>query len=93
MVQPGFLPKGIGLEQYHCRVYDTWGILLWESTALDENGSPTEGWDGTLNGKPLPQNAFVWKIEASFIGGRIWEGMKYNGDNNYKPTGSVTLIR
>ena len=33
-----FLPKGIGLKEYHIAIYTIWGDLVWESTAL-ENGA------------------------------------------------------
>ncbi|MCB0634287.1 MAG: PKD domain-containing protein, partial [Lewinella sp.] len=45
-----FLPKGIGLEEYHITIYSRNGELVWESTALDDDGKPTEAWDGTYRG-------------------------------------------
>ncbi|MDZ7846908.1 MAG: hypothetical protein U5L96_09110 [Owenweeksia sp.] len=35
-----FLPKGHLLQEYRLHIYDEWGNLIFESTELDENGSP-----------------------------------------------------
>lgn len=88
-----FRPIGIGLQSFHIQVYDTWGNLIWESTALDAEGRPTEFWNGkTKKGEDFPMDAFVWKTDnCIFKDGRRWEGMKY-GDR-YKNTGTVTIIR
>lgn len=86
-----FQPKGTGLVYYRCMVFDKWGNLLWESTEL-EDGSPTEGWDATYLGELVPQGAYVWKIDAIFGNGEIWEGME-NQDGEYHEAGTVTVIR
>lgn len=87
-----FMPRGKSLKEYHIQVYNTWGTLLWESTALDQFGSPSEGWDGTFNGEPCQQDVYVWKVQATFLNGSIWGGKKYpNGE--IKNTGTITLIR
>jgi PKD repeat protein len=86
-----FQPKGTGLSFYRCMVYDKWGNLLWESNKLEE-GSPTEYWDGTHNGEPVPQGAYVWKVDAIFANGDIWEGME-NLEQEYHEVGTVTVIR
>jgi PKD repeat protein len=84
-----FLPKGEGIADYHVWVFDNWGNLLWESTAL-ENGSPAEGWDGYYKGQTVPQGSYVWKINATFVDGEVWEGVEYsNGKNN---TGTIMVI-
>ena len=87
-----FKPKGYGLATYHVWVYSTWGEKLWESTALDEHGSPTEFWDGTFKGELMPQDAYVWKIEAQFTNESVWKGMSYDG-KNFSKTGTITLLR
>jgi PKD repeat protein len=86
-----FLPKGVGLKEYRITIWDAWGNLLWESTALID-GRPSEAWDGTFEGKPLPQDAYVWKVEAVFLDDLLWQGMFY--DNGfYRQSGTVTIIR
>jgi PKD repeat protein len=71
-----FLPKGIGLSEYEIAVYARTGQLIWSSTALNEEGQPTEFWDGTLNGQDLPAGVFVWKVHrARFYNNTLWDGM------------------
>jgi large repetitive protein len=79
-----FKAIGTGLIEFDLVVYDTWGNLIWETTRLD-GGKPAEGWDGTLKGKPLPPDVYVWHLKkAVFKDGRTFEGQRY---------GSITLIK
>jgi PKD repeat protein len=87
-----FVPKGVGLETYHILIYDAWGNLIWESTALDSDGRPTESWDGTFNGVPLPQDAYVWRVSATFRDRTLWVGKEYEG-GLIRRSGTVTIIR
>jgi PKD repeat protein len=85
-----FKPSGRGLLTYHLQIFDRWGELLWETDSLD-NGHPAIGWDGHYKGKLCEQDVYVWKIEATFLDGEIWEGKDYSGTK--KKMGSVHLIR
>ena len=87
-------PIGIGLRDYHAQVFDKWGRLLWESTLLNET-APAESWDGIYAGIPCPEDVYVWKVDAVFIDGAIWQGMTYKKDEGggTKRIGSITLIR
>ena len=87
-----FKPKGVNLKLYHIQVFDLWGTLLWESTHLDNDGRPTEGWDGTYNGKLMPQGVYMWKASATFVDGSTWEG-NVIGKGDGKRIGTVALIR
>jgi hypothetical protein len=95
-----FMPKGLNLKDYHIMVFDKRGNLVWESKKLDcENtlpghckGSPSEGWDGTFNGQPLPQDVYMWKINAVFKNDKVWEGSD-SGTGSTSTMGTVTLIR
>lgn len=86
-----FQPAGTGLGFYRCLVYDKWGNRLWESNKLVD-GSPSEYWDGTYQGKPVPQGAYIWKIDAIFATGDNWEGME-NQKGEFHESGTVTVIR
>jgi len=88
-----FQPVGINLKQYHVSVFDIWGHLMWESTKLDDTGSPTEGWDGTYEGKLMPQANYMWKIDALFVDDSPWEGSDIGVSGSGKTMGTVTLIR
>ncbi|MGQ7853818.1 PKD domain-containing protein [Pedobacter sp. WC2501] len=81
-----------GMSAYTLRVFNKWGQMIWQSSKLDEEGVPTEFWDGTMNGQPAPQGAYYWSADAKFINGTDWKGMKYEGKSPSK-TGVVHLIR
>jgi PKD repeat protein len=85
-----FIPKGTGIADYHLWIFDNWGNLIWESTAL-QNGSPAEGWDGYYKGKTVPQGSYVWKINAVFVDGEIWPGMEHSNGNTSN-TGSIMVL-
>lgn len=90
-----FKPVGMSLKKYRVEVYNSWGNLLWFSTKLDEKGSPEESWDGTLNGILLPQDVYIWKIEAVFDDGTVWHSNEAGNRTNIstKTFGTVTLLR
>lgn len=87
-----FKPKGQGLVHYRIRIYARQGQLIWESADLFD-GAPAEGWDGTIAGRDAPQGVYVWEIEASFLDGSIWQGMKYKVTDRPKRVGMINLIR
>jgi len=88
-----FQPIGIGLDKYLIEVYDTWGNLLWLSDKVDAEGRPSESWDGKVDGKLLPMDAYVWRASALFKDGSIWQGMAYGKDDKPRKYGSITLIK
>jgi PKD repeat protein len=87
-----FKPVGVNLMDYHIMVFDNWGHLMWESTKLDVQGKPEEGWDGTYKGAMMPMGVYVWKVNATFMDGTIWKGSDI-GKGEAKAIGTVTLIR
>jgi gliding motility-associated-like protein len=87
-----FKPAGINLKNYHIQVFDTWGHLLWESTIIDPQGHPEEGWDGTFREKLMPQGNYMWKVNATFVDDSPWEGSSI-GKGEYSTMGTVVLIR
>jgi PKD repeat protein len=86
-----FLPKGTMLKTYQLSIYSTYGKLLWSSDKL-EQGQPVEFWDGTLNGEPLPQDVYVWKIQATFEDGSVWRGM-CDDAGRCSNVGTITILR
>ncbi len=93
-----FKPAGKGLAEYRFQVFDAWGKLLFESSELDGAGSPVIGWDGNdmKTGKPMPQDAYAWRIVAKFRNGKQWDGMSYTNNRDSSPGntfGTVTLFR
>jgi PKD repeat protein len=88
-----FKPAGINLLKYKIEVFDSWGHILWESSLLDADGRPVESWNGRKsNGDLYQSGTYVWKINAIFIDGTVWEGSDI-GKGEYKSIGTVTLIR
>ncbi len=87
-----FVPKGVNMKDFELLIYDDWGNLIWSTTALDENGRPTEYWDGTYRGEPVQQDAYVWKASATFRNSNVWEGKEYP-KGRIKRSGTVTVIR
>ncbi len=87
-----FKPRGFNLKEYRLQIFSTYGQLLWESTKLTEDGQPAEGWDGTYRGELLPQDTYIWKIQAVFKDGRPWPGERAE-DGRYRTRGKVFLVR
>ena len=88
-----FVPKGTGLETYHIEIFDTFGNVIWESDALDDEGKPTGAWDGTFKGITVEQDVYVWKVEATYKDETPWEGKYYWDEDVMRKTGTVTVIR
>ena len=86
-----FKPLGKGLATYRLQIFDGWGRLLFETKSLNPDGSPQEAWDGRYKGVLMQQDAYVWKIEATFRNGTSWNGMSYN-NGRPQPFGSLTLF-
>ncbi|MBL0308750.1 MAG: PKD domain-containing protein [Bacteroidetes bacterium] len=84
---------GSGLKEYRAQIFNQWGELLWESSAIDADFNVAEGWDGTYRGQICQQDVYVWKIEAVFLDGTRWEGMNYEKGAPRKTIGTVTLVR
>jgi hypothetical protein len=86
------MAKGAGIKTWLLQIFNNYGQLMWQTTRLDSNGSPVDGWDGTYKGAPAPQGAYTWQASATFINGSEWKGMSYQ-NSLPKRTGTVNLIR
>lgn len=58
------------------RIYDRWGIMVYETN------DPSQGWDGSYNGKPCPVGVYVWVADAFCLDGK-----------RIKKQGNVSLLR
>lgn len=87
-----FWPKGSGLKSYHLQIFSGLGDLVWETTALTPEGLTQEGWDGTKDGNPLPQDIYVWKISAVFLNNTSWIGQRQK-NGKYKTSGTFLIMR
>lgn len=89
-----FLPLAKGLSYYHLRIYNTWGKLVFESTALNADGSPKEPWNAQYNKTAtVQQNVYRWEIEARFVNGTEWKGMQYPNYGKPVKSGFITVIK
>lgn len=78
-----FRPVGVGIAQYHISIFSPWGEKVWESTELDEHGSPTGAWDGSYKGKIVSQGAYTWRADIK------WQ----DGNTEKVLVGSVMVVR
>ena len=64
-----FMPKAIGMSDsgFEMSIYDRWGHLVFVSNSW------AKGWDGTLNGTPVPQDVYVCKVRYHEQSGHINE--------------------
>ena len=88
-----FIPKGTGMKKYKIEIFDLFGNLIWESSLLDDEGKPTEHWDGKFNGQEVETDTYVWKVEAQFKDDSYWEGQEPLEEKIFRKTGSLTVIR
>lgn len=86
-----FQPKGFNLKTCEISVYDKWGNLLWFSNEV-RDGMFVGYWDGRYDGKMMQAGEYIWKMEATFIDGQVWDG--YDSGNGKKTKfGNVMLLR
>ncbi|MDW8057019.1 MAG: gliding motility-associated C-terminal domain-containing protein, partial [Bacteroidia bacterium] len=73
-----FEVKSFGLEEPRVRIYDRWGLLIF-----DNQGDMTRHWDGTYRGQPVQEDAYTVVIE----------GKLPPTGRPFKRTTTVTVIR
>lgn len=64
------------LVEFHCWIFNRWGALVCEFT------DPSDGWDGTYNGKLVDTGVYYYVVTA--LGS---DGVKY------KKRGDITILR
>jgi gliding motility-associated-like protein len=69
------IKRGIATLNYF-RIYNRWGNLVFETTNIDK------GWDGTYNGKPQPEDVYVYVVDATTVDGY-----------NFHKQGNLTLVK
>jgi gliding motility-associated-like protein len=74
-VNPSFTVSGKFIAKMSIMIFDRWGVLVFES---DKN----EPWNGTKDGRAMPESAYVWKAEGVDTAG-----------NTFSKEGTVILLR
>lgn len=71
-----FYAKGGNIKAFNMIIFNRWGEVVFETNDFEDR------WDGTYNGKPLPDGTYVWKI-------------RYSDDReiNFEKKGHVNLLR
>lgn len=69
--------EGIDIHDFELLIFNRWGQLIWESHDI------TVPWDGTYNGKIVPNDTYTWTIRASDM----------LNDGKYEYSGHVNVIR
>ncbi len=92
-VPSAFTPNGDGLNDYFnfdilgakiidVKVYNRWGMLVYDNPSQPNGITTTNAWDGTFNGEPVGYETFVYHIKITY-----WD------DTNDKLTGTVAVMR
>lgn len=69
--------EGLDSFDFHLKVFDRWGELIWETT------DQSAGWDGTAFGNLLQSGTYIWQLEAGDL----------LNDNRYTWNGHINLLR
>ena len=88
-----FKPKALGLKTFYMGIWDLWGNLVWTTDKVDQYQEPSEGWNGNdSKGRKMPSQNYIWRMNATFIDGTVWKGVK-DHFGNYHKEGTFTLLR
>lgn len=63
-----FHPISKGVDRYKLEIYNRWGELIFTSHEV------TRGWNGFIDGEPVKQDVYVWRVTATFTNGRPYSG-------------------
>jgi gliding motility-associated-like protein len=74
-INPSFTISGKFISKMSIMIFDRWGVLVFAS---DKN----EPWNGTKDGRPMPESAYVWKAEGVDTAG-----------HSFTQEGTVILLR
>lgn len=69
-----FTVSGQFIVKIQLKIFDRWGNIIFTS----EKGEP---WDGTYNGKAMPETTYIWKADITDLAGQ-----------NFTETGTILLM-
>lgn len=62
-----FFPVATGIVEYHLKIYNRWGVKLFESRDINR------GWDGYYNERMLDEGVYIWEAKGKFEDGRTFK--------------------
>ncbi|MCS6796065.1 MAG: gliding motility-associated C-terminal domain-containing protein [Raineya sp.] len=62
-----FFPKGVFIRNFQMSIFTPNGQRIFQSTAL------SEGWDGTFQGKPMPQGTYIFQCIIEDFTGKTFQ--------------------
>ena len=92
-IPTAFTPNGDGLNDrftfdilgavsINVAVYDRWGERVYYNPAQTNGVGSSNGWDGTKNGHPAPEDTYVYQLAITYFDGKV-----------VNQAGTVTIIR
>lgn len=54
-----FVPMGLFVDTFQMLIYNRWGEVLYQTNKIKD------GWDGTLDGQPVPDGVYTYRIAFS----------------------------
>jgi hypothetical protein len=88
-----FKPKALGLKTFYMGIWDLWGNLIWSTDKVNQYQEPLEGWNGNdIKGRKMPSQNYIWRMNATYVDGTVWKGVKDHFGNFHKE-GTFTLLR
>jgi len=78
-----FMVQGRGIIVETFKVFNRWGQVVYDGGSNFAPNAPAHGWNGTLNGKPVTEDVYVYIAKLRCTASNI----------SYFAKGNVTLIR
>lgn len=75
-----FSISALNTDEFEFRIFNRWGEIIYYTS------DPEFEWDGNLNGRPLPEGVYVWRIDYKM---KLADGSYEKREEK----GSLTLIR
>ena len=72
----------LGATTVEVSVFDRWGERVYYNPAQTNGVNTTNAWDGTKNGKPAPEDTYVYQLRITYYNGKLVD-----------KAGTITVIR
>ena len=61
-----FVPMGLFVDTFQMLIYNRWGEVLYQTNKIKD------GWDGALDGQPVPDGVYTYRIAFSDSLGQLF---------------------